>query len=162
MIAVGEAEQTPEDPELRAREQAILDANRDAWLGALAKLPPKDFTAKWRWGFVDAVCIGPTTGHRTSDLDFPNTIGDVMKLPQIDFLRELVLGARSYNDYPTSWNGCIEKLAETGVPASLRRLEVTRGEFWDISSTELGDLTPLYPHLGKLEELRIEMGAMSS
>ena len=84
-----------------------------------------------------------------------------MALPAIGMLRELVIGSKDHDDYPTSWGDCLEKLAETGVPRSLRRLELNRGGYWDISSTELGDLSVLYPHLDKLEELRIEMGSMS-
>jgi hypothetical protein len=75
-------------------------------------------------------------------------------------LREMVIGAFEYDDYPTSWSGCITALADSGVPKTLRRLEFCNGGYWDISTTQLGDLSPLYPQLVHLEELRIELGAM--
>lgn len=151
-----------DDAALRDREQKLIAGNRDVWLGELAKLDPKqDLAVTWRWGFPHSVRIGPPTDdYETSEIDFPDTITKLLALPGMAFLRELVIGAMSYDDYPTSWSGCIEALAEAGVPPSLRRLEFSRGGFWDISSTELGDLSPLYPQLAKLEELRIELGAM--
>ena len=155
-------EDNPADGALRDREQSLLAAHRETWLGELAKLDPKqDLAVTWRWGFMRAVRVGPPTSeYDTSEIDFPDTIRTLLRLPGARFLRELVIGAISYDDYPTSWSGCIEALAESDVPATLRRLEFTRGGYWDISSTELGDLSPLYPKLGKLEELRIELGAM--
>ena len=160
LIAVqSKLEDDPQDPALREREKAIIAANKEAWLGDLAKLDkPVDFGVKWRRGFIDSVRIGPVDGYDTSEIDFPDTIEKVMQLPGIQFCRELQIGALSYDDYPTSWSDCVEKLADTGVPKALRRLEFTRGGYWDISSTELGDLEPLYPKLQNLKELRIEMG----
>lgn len=154
-------EQDPDNAELREREHKLLDANKETWFGELAKLDPKiDFGVKWRWGFIDSVRLGPTDGYDTSEIDFPDSIEKVMQLPGIQLCRELVIGALSYDDYPTSWQDCIDKLAETGVPKALQRLEFTRGGYWDISSTELGNLSALYPHLARLQELRIEMGSM--
>jgi uncharacterized protein (TIGR02996 family) len=160
-------ENNPDDAQLREREKALLDANNAAWLGDLPfpesrrKNVESQVEVKWRWGFIDSVRIGPTESHDTAKLDFPDTIGKVMALPAIGMLRELVIGSKDHDDYPTSWGDCVEKLAETGVPPSLRRLEFNRGGYWDISSTELGNIAKLYPHLDKLEELRIEMGSMS-
>ena len=152
-------EQQP-NAELSVRQAKLLDENQAAWLGDLGNLDKEiDFEAVWRWGFIDSVRIGPTDGYDTSELDFPDTIEKAMQLPAIGFLRELVIGALS-DDHPTSWSDCIAKLAETGVPKTLRRLEFTRGGYWDISSTMLGDLSPLYPHLANLRELRIELGSM--
>jgi uncharacterized protein (TIGR02996 family) len=154
--------QQPDDATLKAREQALLDANGATWLGELVKLGPKDLAVTWRWGFIDAVRIGPPIDqHEYSEIDFPDTIAQLMRLPGIGFLRVLVIGARGFDDSPTSWSGCIEALVDAGVPPSLRSLAFSRGEFWDISSTELGDLSPLYPQLQHLRELSIELGAMS-
>jgi uncharacterized protein (TIGR02996 family) len=154
--------QRPDDAELEARERALLDANGATWLGELAKLGPKDLAVAWRWGFIDAVRIGPPTDkYETSEIDFPDAIAKLMQLPGIGFLRGLVIGAKDFDDYPTSWSDCIEALADAGVPRSLRSLAFSRGQYWDISSTELGDLSPLYPQLQHLRELSIELGAMS-
>ena len=155
-------EQMPDDAALRERETKLIAANRDAWLGDLAKLDPKqDLGVKWRWGFIDSVRIGPPTSeYETSDIDFPDTIAKLMQVPHVHKLRELVIGAKSYDDYPTTWSDCVEALVEHGVPRALQRLEFNRGGYWDISSTELGDISPLYPHLAKLKQLSIEMGQM--
>jgi uncharacterized protein (TIGR02996 family) len=150
-----------DDAELKKREQAIITANKSAWLGELAKLEDKDFHVEWRWGFVDSARIGPPTDdYETSEIDFPDTIGAVLAMPRVEFLREIVIGAISYDDYPTSWSDCVEALAENEIPASLQRLEFTRGGYWDISSTELGSIASLYPKLQNLRELSIEMGQM--
>jgi uncharacterized protein (TIGR02996 family) len=155
--------QRPDDAELEAREQALLDANGATWLGELARLDPKDLAVTWRWGFIDAVRIGPPTDeYERSEIDFPGTIAKLMQLPGIGFLRGLVIGAKDFGDHhPTSWSDCIEALALAGVPRSLQRLAFSRGGFWDISGTDLGDLSPLYPQLQHLRELSIELGAMS-
>jgi len=155
-------EGAPGDTALREREKKLLDANREAWLGeSLAKLTKEDdFHVTWRWGFVDGVRIGPVEGYETSSIDFPDTIASLAEVPHYNLVRDITIGAFEYDDYPTSWNNSIEALNEAGVPQNLRKLAFSRGGFWDISSTELGDLSPLYPQLKNLRELSIEMGAM--
>src|SRR5687768_14455004 len=119
----------PDDAELAERAGRIAAANRDAWLGDLAKLDPKkDLGVTWRWGFIHGVRLGPPTEEwGTSEIDFPETIKAVLALPGAQFLRELVIGAKDYDDYPTSWSDCIEALGEAEIPPSLRRLEFSRG-----------------------------------
>ncbi|MDQ3369434.1 MAG: TIGR02996 domain-containing protein [Myxococcota bacterium] len=159
-------EDAPDDPALRAREQQLMAANAPIWLGEIATLDPqKDLGVTWRWGFVDAVRLGPATdSYGTSAIDFPATIASLMKLPGLHFARELVIGAfdfdPDFDDYPTSWAPCVAALAEHGVPHALQKLRFDRGGYWDSSSTALGDLSPLYPQLGRLRELTIELGAM--
>lgn len=150
------------DEATKEREKALLAANREAWLGELAKLDPKkDLHVTWRWGFIDGVRIGPPLeDYDTSSVDFPDVYAKLVKLPGIQFLRDLTFGAKDYDDYPTSWSDCIEAMQEHGVPPSLQRLAFSRGGYWDISSTELGDLAPLYPQLSKLQELSVELGSM--
>lgn len=154
--------QTPDDPALRERERALLAAHAKTWLGELAGLDPKqDLAVTWRYGFVSSVRLGPPTEqYETSELDFPTTIARLFELPGIALLRELVVGAISYDDYPTSWSDCVHAIAGGPVPPGLARLEFNRGGYWDISSTELGDLSPAYPQLGRLRELSIELGSM--
>jgi uncharacterized protein (TIGR02996 family) len=154
--------QIKSDASTKPREDEILAANRATWLGDLAKLDPKkDLGVTWRWGFIDGVRLGPPLeSYDTSEVDFPDVYAKLMQLPGIQFLRELTFGAFNYDDYPTSWSDCIEAMQEHGAPPSLQRLAFSRGGYWDISGTELGNLSPLYPALGKLRELSIELGSM--
>ncbi|MDF2694527.1 MAG: hypothetical protein K0S65_2910, partial [Labilithrix sp.] len=153
--------ETPTDTGLKASEARLLADNAGTWLGVLADKGDKDLGLKWRLGFLDSVRIGPPLDdYGSSELDFPETIGVVMGLPGTTFIRELIIGSLDGDGYPTSWEDCIGALVENGVPKGLRRLEFNRGGYWDISSTYLGDLTPLYPQLANLRELSIEMGSM--
>jgi uncharacterized protein (TIGR02996 family) len=156
-----QAKPNPDDA-TKEREQALLAANRDAWLGELAKLDPKkELHVTWRWGFIDAVRLGPELdSYDTAKIEFADTYAKVLQLPGIQFLRSLTFGAKDFDDYPTSWSDCIEALQEHGVPPALQKLAFSRGGYWDISSTELGDLSLAYPQLAKLRELSIELGAM--
>jgi len=149
------------DDALRAREAKLLADHAGEWLGELAGLDAKkDFAVTWRYGFLASARIGPPVEeYGTSDIDFPGTIGKLVALPGITFLRELVVGAKEYDDYPTSWFDSVEAIALHGAPAGLARLTFQRGGYWDISSTELGDLSVAYPKLARLRELMIELGA---
>lgn len=73
-----------------------------------------------------------------------------------------MITGKEYDDYPTSWSDSVDAIAQSDVPAGLVRLEFNRGGYWDISSTELGDLSPAYPKLARLRELKIELGAAGS
>jgi uncharacterized protein (TIGR02996 family) len=163
LIAVqAKLKETPGDAALTATEAKLIANNARAWLGDLAGKEDKDLAVKWRLGFLDSVRFGPPVDeYGASDLDFPSAIGTLMGLPGTAFVRELVVGSKESDDYPTSWQDCIDALAEHGVPKALTRLEFNRGGFWDISSTELGSLEKLYPHLAGLHELEIEMGSMN-
>jgi uncharacterized protein (TIGR02996 family) len=147
-------------PALKAQETKLLHDHGATWLGSFASAKEVDAAALWRLGFIDSFRLGPVDGYETSDLDFPTALEELLGLPGIQLLRELIIGSKSYDDYPTSWADCVEALAEHGVPAGLRRLQLTRGGYWDISSTELGSIEALYPHLKRLQHLSIEMGSM--
>ncbi len=150
-----------EDAGQRARERELLGEHGGQWLGALAELGGDDAEVVWRNGFVHRVRLGPDLDeHATSEQDFPELIRALCTLPAARLLDELIIGSIDYDDYPTSWEPCVDALAESDVPARLRRLEFNRGGYWDISSTELGNLEPAYPKLRNLEALRIELGAM--
>ncbi len=149
------------DAALRARETELLAAHRAAWLGDLAALEANDFGATWRNGFLRSIRLGPSNdSYGTSDASFPDAIAALARLEGTQLVDELVIGAMSNDDYPTSWEDCVAAIAEHGVPENLRRLAFDRGGYWDISSTELGDLSPAYPRLARLRELEIELGAM--
>jgi uncharacterized protein (TIGR02996 family) len=162
LVAIQRSLAAREDAELRTREAKLLADHGKTWLGELAGLDPKkDFAVTWRSGFVDTARIGPPTDdYATSELEFPATIGKLVALPNIALLRRLVIGSKDHDDYPTSWQDEVEAIAEHGVPAGLQHLEINRGGYWDISSTELGDLSPAYPRLGALRSLTIELGRL--
>ena len=153
--------ETPGDAALLAKEKKLLDDNKKAWLGDLADLGPNDVAFTWLHGFLASVRIGPPLDeYETSEIDFPETYATFMALPGTGFVREIVVGSKSNDDSPTTWSDVLEAMGEHGLPRALRRLEFNRGGYWDISWTELGDLSVLYPQLQSLRELAIEMGSM--
>jgi uncharacterized protein (TIGR02996 family) len=162
LIAVqAKLKEKPGEAALLASESKLLADNAQTWLGSLAGKEDKDLAVKWRLGFIDSIRLGPPLDdYGTSDLDFPAAIGTLMALPYSELVREIIVGSKEYDDYPTTWQDVIDAMAEHGLPEGLTRLEWNRGGFWDISSTELGDISKLYPQLANLRELRIEMGAM--
>ncbi len=162
LIAVqAKLKETPGDAALHANEKKLLAENATAWLGDLAGKDDKDLAIKWRLGFIDSVRIGPPLDdYETSEIDFAEAVETLLSLPGAAFIREIIVGSQYVDDYPASWQNIVDALAEHGLPKGLRRLEFNRGGYWDISSTELGDVSTLYPQLRSLRELAIEMGSM--
>jgi uncharacterized protein (TIGR02996 family) len=152
----------PDDPTLIERQTKLLADHAKVWLGELAELDSvKDLSVTWRHGFVSAVQLGPPLNkHATSKLDFPGTLEKLFALPNIALLRELVIGSKDNDDYPTSWSDCVEAIAKHGAPTGLTKLVIDRGGYWDISSTELGDVSPMFPVLYNLRELELEMNSI--
>jgi uncharacterized protein (TIGR02996 family) len=152
--------------ELENQERALLDAHHNVLLGSsLAALDEDrdDLALTWRLGFVDGVRFGPPLeDYETTDLDFAEMWTALLEMPHLAFLREVVIGSKGGDDdYPASWGDIIETMAGKGIPNGVQRLTFDCGGFWDISSTELGDLQPLYPKLrGQLRALKVRMGSM--
>lgn len=171
-------EETLDDTALQKRERALLDEHAATWLASLegkmvhygvGEAPStgrsyrdlEDLAVQWARGFVYSVRIGPPLDERaTSEIDFPSTIRKLLACDACFVLRELVIGGFDYDDYPTSWEDCVTALAESHIPQTLKSLEIDRGDYWDISSTELGDLSVAYPKLARIENLRISLGIM--
>jgi len=152
----------PGDPALLARERELLAHHRDAWLGELAQLGERDFHASWLYGFLHAIRLGPALDqYAHSERDFSPAIATLARLPHNELVQELVIGALDAPEYVMSWAGCIAAIATHGVPPNLARLRFDCGGYWDISSTDLGELSPAYPHLGRLRELAIHLGTMT-
>ncbi len=151
----------PDDAALRAREAELLRRHRTAWLGELAELRPRDLDVTWRHGFVHGVRIGPPLEtHETTELDVGTVLGRVLRLPRVEMVRELAIGAIERNGYPTTWTPAIAGLAAHGVPPNVAALSIRCGGYWDLSHTALGDLSPAYPRLAGVRALTIEMGAL--
>ncbi|HEU0030664.1 MAG TPA: TIGR02996 domain-containing protein [Kofleriaceae bacterium] len=145
-----------DDAALREREAKLLADHAGDWLGELAPLQAgKEFAVTWRYGFLHSVRVGPPTeDYETGELDLVDALTKLVRLPNIALLHELVIGSKEADDQP-SWQDEIDALANHGVPAGLRRLVIDTGGYWDISWTELGDVSPLYPQLRGLRELRL-------
>jgi uncharacterized protein (TIGR02996 family) len=155
-------EQQPGNAQLAERAKQILADHRAAWLGALADLGTDDFACEWRRGFMHSARIGPDVdAWKSSEIDFPETIGTLLALPGIKFLRSLTIGGKSYDDHPVGWDDEVSALIEGGIPEGLVRLSIDCGGYWDISATELDNLDELFPVLGRLRELHIHMGMFS-
>jgi uncharacterized protein (TIGR02996 family) len=151
----------PEDVALAAREGELLRRHRAAWLGELAELRPRDLGVTWRHGFVHGVRIGPPLeAHQATDIDVGVTLGRVMRLPAVERVRELAIGAIESNGYPTTWTAAIAGIAAHGVPPNVEALSVRCGSVWELAHTSLGDLSPAYPRLAGLRALTIEMGTL--
>jgi uncharacterized protein (TIGR02996 family) len=156
----------PTDPvvkELVAREQKLREENATTWLSDLTKLESKkDLSFAWRLGFLEGVRVGPALGdYKTSDIDFASTYKTLMtSVPHTQFIHELVIGSQTGDDYPASWQNAIDGIGELGVPSGLTSLTFDCGGYWDISSTELGDLSKAYARLAALRSLHIRMGSM--
>jgi uncharacterized protein (TIGR02996 family) len=162
LIAVmAKLHETPKVAELEARQKKLIEDHGADWLGEFAKSPSKEVSFSWRLGFLDSVHFGPPENDYGTLEGIPEMISAFLKMPGAAFTRSIYVGSIDYDDYPTSWQPTIDALKDGGVPKGLKTLEINRGGYWDISSTELGDLSPLYPQLKKLESLTIEMGDMN-
>jgi hypothetical protein len=165
IVVQAKLEDAPDDAALRARERELIAAHGAEWLGELADLTDKQFAATWRYGFVRAVRFGPPVDSYKSSAYDADLVARVVALPHAELVRELVFAAcdadETDDEERTSWQPYIDAIAAHGVPPNLARLAFDRGNYWDISSTALGDLSPAYPQLANLRELDIELGAMT-
>ncbi len=139
----------PDDERLRERERELLHEYAFEWLGGYAWLPPHEFSATWRRGFVHGICIGsaepPPDGSYTDV-----TLDGLEQIPCAAMLRELELRPHSY------WGDeALVRLGSPGFPARWTRLVIDTPEY-----ASLGELEPAYPNLGRLRELVIDARAM--
>lgn len=157
LIAVQLAlEDAPDDPALRAREGELL-AGRDAELRRLYTYAVSQEIADpiWRRGLLHAITVGGdaySTGNAQA-------YEELLRDPISRFLRELtVRPATVMYGEPTPDDGAIvDAIAAHGAPRALRRLAFDPLDF-QISWTRLTDLSPIYRHLTRLEELALSAG----
>ena len=144
----------------RDREQELHEAHDAAWLGELHGM--EGVSKSWRNGFLFGITIGGTGNKRWGavELDHREVYGKLRALPVASQLRHLTFDATADDDGMPDWWDAIHAIVEHGLPASLRGLEFDKGEYWDISSTELGELARIYPLAATLEQLRIRLGHM--
>ena len=174
--------------ELDARIEAILAEHRATWLGDLAPLLERGVDEdlvnfEWRYGYIVRATVAggdeePEAGAATPEL----LLRALLASPASRFMTALTVGA-TYDDDP--WMGMMDSslkiLAEAGAREALTTLEIRDVlEFWDISSTIVGDVsevlavTPRLRRLyvrgnyidltelahARLEQLRIETGGL--
>lgn len=149
-------EDAPREAALLARERELLPA-REEQLGGLYSYAVKGSLCRpvWRRGLLYAI---------TMDADAYSTDNafiyrELVAAPIARFLRELsVTPATAIGGRHTPDDAAIvDAIAALGVPAALRRLAFDPLDF-QLSWTRLTDLSPIYPHLARLEELAIQAG----
>jgi uncharacterized protein (TIGR02996 family) len=112
----------------------------------------------WRRGVLYAAAIGGDAYSDDNAFAYRELAGD----PVARFLRELtVRPATIMHGEPTPGDGAlVDAIAAAGAPRALRRLAFDPLDF-QLSWTRLTDLSPIYPHLPRLEELAICAGDLT-
>ena len=111
--------------------------------------------ATWRLGFLDSLRLAGA--HDDGESDPGALVLEALQHPSARFLRELAIGPVSSFDY-----GEVVREIAAAAPPLLRSLHLA--DFtWDdceLSWTSLGDVSPLYPALPRLERLILRGGSM--
>ena len=138
----------------------LLEKHAAEWLGALGGKTAKDgFSATWRRGFLDEVTFG---NDDSAQINLGESYQALRPLPVAQLLRGITFAAFSdEDDYEPAWDSAVTSMVEYGVPATLRKVVFDRGSYWDISSTYLNTLEPLYTRVPQLEHLEINLGHMN-
>lgn len=142
---------------LRSREDALLQANAEAWFGKLAS--DDNWRGCFGWtlktGFWGRIRVRVDYDHR--DTDIPKLLAYALAHPSGKFLRELDLGLTNVEG-DADYEGCIRVLGKHGPLPSLRRLTI--GDFVreesEISWVGVGDVRRLWPLLTGLEQLTLK------
>ena len=135
----------PGDPELRAREAALLAANPE-WLCDLASLPSNEFAVQWFCGFLEhARILRPEA--RATTLSALAVLDRLLALPAASLLRGLSVSLER--------SGSIEfapylRLLADRKPQGLRALELSCPPWAPSSFFGFTMLSPHVPHLRRL------------
>ncbi len=145
---------------LEERIGELHDKHDAEWLGAFGGKTSEDgFAATWRRGFLDEVTLG---SDESAAIKLGESYQALRPLPVAQLLRGITFAAFSDDDeYQPAWDSSVTAMVEHGVPATLKKVVFDRGDFWDISSTYLNTLEPLYARLPQLEHLEIILGNMN-
>jgi uncharacterized protein (TIGR02996 family) len=154
-VALARAEGDPS--QLRAREDALLQANAEAWFGKFVS--DDDWRECFGWtlttGFWGRIRLWVDHDHAGTDI--PKALAHALGHPSARFLRELVLGLTS-TDGDADYEGCIRALISHGPLPSLRSMII--GDFdrdqSEISWVQVGNVGPLWPLLPNLERLTLK------
>ena len=149
--------ESPDDATLKQKESELLAAHQDDWIGEfLGNLQGEgEFSCTWRYGFFEKVEMGGDEWGETNGVEAWRALS---KLASAKFLRDLTLAVFDSDEGTLDYGGLIKTMAKSELPP-LRRLAFDcKG--YQISWAELGNVSPLYPQLMRLEELFIKMGPM--
>lgn len=138
----------------------LLEKHAAEWLGPLGGKTSKDgFSATWRRGFLDEVTFG---NDDSANIVLGQLYQQLRPLPVAQLLRGVTFAAfNDEDDYQPAWDNAVTAMVEFGVPATLKKIVFDRGGYWDISSTYLNTLEPLYARVPQLEHLEIIIGNMN-
>ncbi len=146
----------PDSRALRAREQALLAAHGDVWLGPLAASDQRDFRCTWFCGFVDWAMVGSdnTIGTREP----AEMIDELATLPCIGLLRGLTIG--KLPGAQPSYRHCVEAIARNAPRLlGLTRLTFDAGIGWYGDATSSVDLGPACRTLASLRSLTLHIAS---
>lgn len=161
LIVVQHKRAMGEDAKARDRERQLLATHTAAFLGPLADMPRAHGgnALVWRHGFVRAAFLGAGDGRN----EIAGMLDSFLSHPSARFLEELSIGLAVYSG-GNEYSKVVQALLKH--PAALARLvDLTFGEFeqeeCEISWARFGDLSGLWPHLGKLQRLTLHGGSMT-
>lgn len=154
---------------LRERQLALIEAHGEQWLGAdvvhltketkLVSGTGAPLHVVWRRGFPHRVVItGVTYRSQVKDPGMGEVWRALSREPRnLRFVSELEFGAVRPGDEP-DWTDGVAALIEH-APPRLRSLSLSRGEYWDISSTMVTGLdAAFWAAVPTLRSLSIELG----
>jgi len=144
----------------------LLQKHADYFYGALAPYIGTAVTPNWRHGWLDSLELEST---RSWDVDKSIAVDDVAKLLALfpvasaRFLRELVI-SRPIAEGEYNFGPLVTALGKAlpHLPV-LRRLELARfnADDSELSWSHTGKLDEIWPHLRKLESLKLRAGSMA-
>jgi uncharacterized protein (TIGR02996 family) len=149
-----------EDAELRAREQALIQANRQRLLGDLPDVDPDEDPAPvkltWHAGWLRSARLAASEEHALPDL-----CRSLLTCGSARFLRELTIGVGVVDD-ENNYADTTAVIAELGLPQALRVLYLAdfAQEESEISWSHLGDVGVWLRAARGLRELTLRGGSM--
>jgi uncharacterized protein (TIGR02996 family) len=151
---------SPVDKALKQKEEALIKRHARFWIGALAE--QKALKHGWRLGFVDELTMDHNYFEEDEDLDAGELLKQLLAAPAGRLLRKLHVKLWSGSDGQADYSDIIDALAEMKPPA-LRDLfiaDFTYPDEVEMSWTDLGDASPLWGALPRLDKLILKAGAM--
>lgn len=144
----------------QAAEKKLLEKNKAALLGPIAKNADCFPTVEWRYGFLRKVKVGLDYEMYEDGLRLEKLLKQLLAHPSARFLEELVLGPESFEG-DLNYQACIDLLVKHGGPKTLRSLFF--GDFTyedcEVSWSHLGNLSKLYAAFPRLRSLTIHTGS---
>ncbi len=127
----------PRNVELKKREKELLRVAEKTALGAFA-----DCEHTWGFGFLESVMLTDPSRERYAAL---------LALVAARFLRELDITMVTYEE--ENARATLDAIVELGLPPALRKLALLND--YGVAG-DLGDVSLLYPRLGRIKELTLQ------